>query len=201
MAVKEEEEEKAVPTENGNRAHAYPILNASRRPNENDEDGGDDDDSILRRFEAFWSRSVPVVTVRVHERLKHGELWRPESFSTDFGHMLVDLVNCRTHRVIQGVLLDEFWRGFADESQRLCDLNARPMILKLKDWPTSDDFKQLMPERFDDLMSNMPLHSYINRSGALNLASYLPDFFCLPDLGTYIHTRTHNVFLLLKYDA
>lgn len=57
------------------------------------------------------------------------------------------------------------------------------MVLKLKDWPPGEDFRDMMPTRFDDLMDNLPLPEYTKRDGRLNLASRLPNFFVRPDLG------------------
>lgn len=57
------------------------------------------------------------------------------------------------------------------------------MLLKLKDWPPGDDFSELLPSRFQDLMSALPLPEYTQRNGKLNLASRLPDFLVRPDLG------------------
>ena len=57
------------------------------------------------------------------------------------------------------------------------------MILKLKDWPPTEDFAETMPNRFQDLMRSLPLPEYTHRTGVLNLASRLPDFFVKPDLG------------------
>ena len=63
------------------------------------------------------------------------------------------------------------------------DENDEPMILKLKDWPPTEDFSETMPNRFGDLMRSLPLPEYTQRNGVLNLASRLPDFFVKPDLG------------------
>lgn len=57
------------------------------------------------------------------------------------------------------------------------------MLLKLKDWPPGDDFSELLPTRFQDLMNALPLPEYTQRNGKLNLASRLPDFLVRPDLG------------------
>ncbi len=57
------------------------------------------------------------------------------------------------------------------------------MILKLKDWPPTEDFAELMPNRFQDLMESLPLPEYTKRTGVFNLASRLPEFFVKPDLG------------------
>ena len=57
------------------------------------------------------------------------------------------------------------------------------MLLKLKDWPPSDDFSDLLPKHFHDLMDALPLPEYTKRDGRLNLVSRLPDFLVKPDLG------------------
>ena len=56
-------------------------------------------------------------------------------------------------------------------------------LLKLKDWPTSSDVAELLPEHFADLMRALPLAAYTKRDGALNLASKLPRYCLPPDLG------------------
>ena len=38
-------------------------------------------------------------------------------------------------------------------------------MLKLKDWPTTHDFKEKLPLWFDEFMSILPLKSYTWRSG------------------------------------
>lgn len=58
------------------------------------------------------------------------------------------------------------------------------MLLKLKDWPATEDFAKFSPTRFDDLMKALPLKEYTHRTGRLNLAARLPsNFFIRPDLG------------------
>ena len=55
--------------------------------------------------------------------------------------------------------------------------------MKLKDWPPTEDFSELMPARFANLMDALPLPEYTKRNGTFNLASRLPEFFVKPDLG------------------
>ncbi len=68
------------------------------------------------------------------------------------------------------------------------DDDGQKMILKLKDWPTVDDFVDSMPRRFKYLMEALPLHQYTSRTGILNIASYLPSFFRRPDLGPKMYS-------------
>ncbi|XP_037635865.1 LOW QUALITY PROTEIN: lysine-specific demethylase 3B [Sebastes umbrosus] len=133
-------------------------------------------------FRECWKQGQPVLVSAIHTRLK-GELWRPDAFSREFGDQDVDLVNCRNCAIISDVKVRDFWDGFEIISKRLQDGEGQPMVLKLKDWPPGEDFRDMMPTRFDDLMDNLPLPEYTKRDGRLNLAARLPNFFVRPDLG------------------
>uniref|UniRef100_A0A3Q4GZU1 Lysine-specific demethylase n=1 Tax=Neolamprologus brichardi TaxID=32507 RepID=A0A3Q4GZU1_NEOBR len=135
----------------------------------------------------------PVLVSGIHKRLK-SELWRPDAFSEEFGDQDVDLVNCRNCAIISDVKVREFWDGFEVISKRLQDADGLPMVLKLKDWPPGEDFRDMMPTRFDDLMDNLPLPEYTKRDGRLNLASRLPNFFVRPDLGP----KMYNAYGLIS---
>jgi len=77
----------------------------------------------------------------------------------------------------------KFWDGFEYMSKRLKDEKGDLMLLKLKDWPAGDDFAEMLPSRFKDLMAALPLKEYTHRTGRLNLAARLPHNFVKPDLG------------------
>ena len=66
------------------------------------------------------------------------------------------------------------------------------MLLKLKDWPPDNDFASYLPDRFNDLMSWIPLKDYTRREGDLNLARTIPDFFVRPDLGPKMYIAYGN---------
>ncbi|KAF4791834.1 Lysine-specific demethylase 3B [Turdus rufiventris] len=127
-------------------------------------------------------KEMPVLVSGVHKKLK-SELWKPEAFSLEFGDQDVDLVNCRNCAIISDVKVRDFWDGFEIISKRLRSDDGQPMVLKLKDWPPGEDFRDMMPTRFEDLMENLPLPEYTKRDGRLNLASRLPSYFVRPDLG------------------
>ena len=109
--------------------------------------------------------------------------WKPKEFSKEFGHVENDLVNCCSNVVLLGHKMKVFWDSFEKVSTRLKDGKHKPIILKLKDWPPTEDFAELMPDRFADLMQGLPLPEYTHRTGVFNLASRLPEFFVKPDLG------------------
>lgn len=92
-------------------------------------------------------------------------------------------MNCKTGVELVGNPMKVFWDGFECMKKRLKAPSSEPMVLKLKDWPPGEDFSDVLPERYADLQSGLPLPLYTNRSGALNLASRLPEFFVRPDLG------------------
>ncbi|KAA0709157.1 Lysine-specific demethylase 3B [Triplophysa tibetana] len=144
-------------------------------------------------FRECWKQGQPVLVSGIHKKLK-SNLWKPEAFSKEFGDQDVDLVNCRNCAIISDVKVREFWDGFQVISKRLQGGDGQPMVLKLKDWPPGEDFRDMMPTRFDDLMDNLPLPEYTKRDGRLNLASRLPNFFVRPDLGP----KMYNAYGLIS---
>ena len=136
----------------------------------------------IKIFQDQWRRGQPVMVANVSNKLDMN-LWSPEAFNKEFGDLKHDIVNCKTHKKIPQVPLKWFWDGFENLKSRLLDQQGMPMLLKLKDWPTEDDFAQYFPKRFADLMVHLPLSDYTRREGQYNLASFMPDYFLQPDLG------------------
>ncbi|KYM98212.1 Lysine-specific demethylase 3B [Cyphomyrmex costatus] len=135
-----------------------------------------------RIFQDQWKRGQPVIVSDVAKALDMN-LWHPDSFARDFGDEKNDLINCMTGNLVPNQPMRKFWEGFEYYSKRLKDDRGNPMLLKLKDWPPGDDFAELLPSRFADLMKVLPLSEYTHRNGKLNLASRLPNCFVRPDLG------------------
>ncbi|XP_046625209.1 probable JmjC domain-containing histone demethylation protein 2C isoform X2 [Neodiprion virginianus] len=133
-------------------------------------------------FQDQWKRGQPVIVSEVSKSLDMN-LWHPDSFARDFGDVKNDLVNCMTGNLVPNQPMRKFWEGFEHFSKRLKDDSGNAMLLKLKDWPPGEDFAELLPSRFTDLMKVLPLSEYTHRNGRLNLASRLPDCFVRPDLG------------------
>lgn len=131
-------------------------------------------------FQEQWRRGQPVLVSDVTKKLRR-DLWTPESFSADFGEKKHDVVNCINGDVIT-MPMKRFWDGF-EATKRLKDDKGQTMLLKLKDWPPDENFATMLPERFQDLMSALPLPDYTHRNGRLNLAGRLPKCFVRPDLG------------------
>ncbi|KAL7030679.1 hypothetical protein ACKWTF_006747 [Chironomus riparius] len=133
-------------------------------------------------FAEQWQRGQPVLISNVLEKLDK-KLWLPQSFSNEFGDEKSDFINCMTGNLVRNKEIAVFWDGFEIVEKRLRDNEGKPMLLKLKDWPPETDFKKIMPSRFEDIMKNLPMNPYTNRTGDLNIVKYLPQCFLHPDLG------------------
>ena len=60
-------------------------------------------------------------------------------------------------------VFSNFWSGFQTIKKRLKDNTDTPMLLKLKDWPPTEDIANYMPRRFNDIINSYPLHEYTHR--------------------------------------
>nr|XP_020853833.1 probable JmjC domain-containing histone demethylation protein 2C isoform X2 [Phascolarctos cinereus] len=132
-------------------------------------------------FKQCWKQGQPVVVSGVHKKMNIS-LWKAEAISLDFGDHQADLLNCKDS-LISNANVKEFWDGFEDISKRQKMKNGETVVLKLKDCPSGEDFKTMMPARYEDLFKSLPLPEYCNPDGRFNLASHLPGFFVRPDLG------------------
>lgn len=132
-------------------------------------------------FRECWKQGQPVLVSGIHKRL-NASLWKADSFNQEFADHQGDLLNCKD-QVVSNSGIKEFWDGFEDLTKRPKSKDGEPMVYRLKDWPSGEEFMALMPSRYDDLMKNLPLPEYSDPEGNLNLASHLPSFFVRPDLG------------------
>lgn len=144
-------------------------------------------------FQEQWERGKPVVVANTTKNLRT-YTWSPEYFSSRFGTEKHAMIDCQNGNTISRVAMKYFWDGFASVKKRLPRDCEEKCVLKLKDWPTSDDFANVMKDHFDDIMKAVPLADYTNRDGKFNLARYLPDHFSRPDLGPKMYSaysQTH----------
>lgn len=85
-----------------------------------------------------------------------------------------------------------FFKGYT-EGRRY--KNFWPEMLKLKDWPPSDKFEDLLPRHCDEFISALPFQEYSDpKAGILNLAVKFPPSLLKPDMGpkTYIAYGTRE---------
>ncbi|XP_037660002.1 probable JmjC domain-containing histone demethylation protein 2C isoform X2 [Choloepus didactylus] len=132
-------------------------------------------------FKECWKQGQPAVVSGMHKKMNIS-LWKAESVSLDFGDHQADLLNCKDS-IISNANVKEFWDGFEEVSKRQKNKSGETVVLKLKDCPSGEDFKTMMPARYEDLLKSLPLPEYCNPEGKFNLASHLPEFFVRPDLG------------------
>ncbi|XP_003783674.1 probable JmjC domain-containing histone demethylation protein 2C isoform X4 [Otolemur garnettii] len=132
-------------------------------------------------FKECWKQGQPAVVSGMHKKMNIS-LWKAESISLDFGDHQADLLNCKDS-IISNASVKEFWDGFEEVSKRQKTKSGETVVLKLKDCPSGEDFKTMMPARYEDLLKSLPLPEYCNPEGKFNLASHLPGFFVRPDLG------------------
>lgn len=139
-------------------------------------------------FQHQFQRGKPVVVANVTNKMRKF-IWSPEYFLMRFGKKKHSLVNCQNDTKIHRVRMQYFWEGFESIAKRLPEGSEKKMVLKLKDWPTSNDFADAMNEHFHDLMKNaVPFAAYTTRNGKYNLAKYLHQHFCMPDLGPKMYS-------------
>ncbi|XP_018082816.1 probable JmjC domain-containing histone demethylation protein 2C isoform X2 [Xenopus laevis] len=134
-----------------------------------------------KMFQECWKQGKTVVVSGTHIRM-NANLWKLEAISSDFGDHPGDLLNCK-EGVVQSGNVKEFWDGFEDVSKRQKVKNGETVLLKLKDQPSGEDFKNMMLARYEEFFKMLPVPEYCNPDGKLNLASHMPSFFVRPDLG------------------
>lgn len=130
-------------------------------------------------------RGLPFVVAKADNKMNK-KIWTPDYFSKRFGNVKHCMIDCKNGQLIKNVAMKIFWDGFESINNRIPKDSQRfsdKTVLKLKDWPTSDDFANVIKEHFDDMMGSVPMSPYTTRNGIFNLARYLPNFFSRPDLG------------------
>jgi len=75
-------------------------------------------------FNQRWTLGQPVIISNASKNMKIEELWTPQAFSKEFGHIRHDLIDCRRNEPLTGYQIKHFWDGFEDTSSK-CKL-ARP---------------------------------------------------------------------------
>lgn len=137
-------------------------------------------------FFLFSDKIQPVLVCGLNQYLDD-TIWNPEEFNNTFGDNRNDLVDCKTGHILTRMPMKKFWDGFENLSKRIKGEGGEYLLLKLKDWPPSDDFSEILPEHFSNLMEALPMPEYTHRDGRLNLAGRLPDCFVRPDLGPKLY--------------
>ncbi|XP_027932966.1 lysine-specific demethylase JMJ25-like [Vigna unguiculata] len=148
----------------------------------------------LLLFQKHWTQGEPII---VRDVLKQGTglSWEPmvtlralcengvpgiSSNTTEL--KAIDCLSCCEVEINTRT----FFKGY---TQGRAYANLWPEMLKLKDWPPSDKFDDLLPRHCDEFIRCLPFQEYCDpQNGILNLAVKLPSHVLKPDLGpkTYI---------------
>ncbi|KAF3451757.1 hypothetical protein FNV43_RR07853 [Rhamnella rubrinervis] len=146
------------------------------------------------RFRRHWANGEPVI---VRDVLKQatGLSWEPmvmwralsenTDSETDSKNLVVKAIDCLAGCEVE-ISTREFFQGYTEGRTYA---NLWPEMLKLKDWPPSDKFEDLLPRHCDEFICALPFQEYTEpRTGILNLAVKLPPGVLKPDMGpkTYI---------------
>ncbi|XVF27933.1 hypothetical protein REPUB_Repub14bG0152200 [Reevesia pubescens] len=160
----------------------------------------DTQEEDLRHFQMHWAKGEPVI-VRNTLANATGLSWEPmvmwralcENVDPDISLEMseVKTIDCLAGCEVE-INTHQFFKGYTEG--RSYD-NFWPEMLKLKDWPPSNQFEDLLPRHCDEFISALPFQEYSDpRSGIFNLAVKLPPGVLKPDLGpkTYIAYGTEQ---------
>lgn len=129
-----------------------------------------------------------MVVCKVQDWLEK-PFWTPKIFKTKFSDTKYDIIDSETGETIKDQPLKIFWDGFENLKNRAKNKDGKYATYKLKDWPPGEEFSEVLPEQFRDLMSCIPLPEYTTHEGTRNLAVRLPrSFGLIPDLGPKMYT-------------
>ncbi|XP_047320476.1 lysine-specific demethylase JMJ25-like [Impatiens glandulifera] len=148
----------------------------------------------LVQFQKRWTKGEPVIVRKVLNET-NGLSWEPmvmwralcESLDPKMSSTMTEVkaIDCLAGCEVK-INTRKFFDGYL--SGRRYD-NLWPEMLKLKDWPPSDKFENLLPRHCDEFIRALPFQEYADpRAGFLNIAVKLPSDILKPDLGpkTYI---------------
>ncbi|XP_022726110.1 lysine-specific demethylase JMJ25-like [Durio zibethinus] len=142
----------------------------------------------LKHFQRHWANGEPVIVSNVLENTS-GLSWEPmvmwrafrQVTNTKHDQQLeVKALHCLDWSEVV-VNIHQFFKGYADGR---FDIESWPQILKLKDWPPSNEFEKLLPRHHAEFLCSLPFKEYtLPRSGLLNIATKLPEKSLKPDMG------------------
>lgn len=150
-------------------------------------------DAEFEHFQMHWRKGEPVI-VRNALAKASGLSWEPMVMLRAFRNaskklkeetFCVKAIDCLDWCEVE-INIRQFFRGYLEGRSHQ---NGWPEMLKLKDWPPANSFKECLPRHDAEFMAMLPFSDYTHpRSGFLNLATKLPEGAQKPDLGpkTYI---------------
>ncbi|KAJ7762764.1 hypothetical protein DFH07DRAFT_813374 [Mycena maculata] len=141
-----------------------------------------DSDLTEEIFRVLWAKGDPLLVMDVGKKLKIN--WSPEYLMEKYGSDTCLIVECQTD-VTKRITVKEFFSTFGQ-------YEGREECWKLKDWPSSSDFKTEFPDLYEDFSQAVPVPAYVRRDGVLNIASHFPTNTVAPDLGPKMYNANAN---------
>ncbi|KAK6282119.1 hypothetical protein POUND7_015944 [Theobroma cacao] len=142
----------------------------------------------LKHFQRHWANGEPVIVSDVLENTS-GLSWEPMVMWRAFRQIThtkhdqqleVKAIDCLDWSEVM-VNIHQFFKGYTDGP---FDTKSWPQILKLKDWPPSNEFEKLLPRHHVEFLRCLPFKEYTHSlSGILNMATKLPEKSLKPDMG------------------
>ncbi|XP_022762167.1 lysine-specific demethylase JMJ25-like, partial [Durio zibethinus] len=142
----------------------------------------------FKHFQRHWANGEPVIVSDVLENTS-GLSWEPMVMWRAFRQITntkheqqleVKALHCLDCSEVV-VNIHQFFKGYTDGR---FDEESWPLILKLKDWPPSNEFEKLLPRHHAEFLCCLPFKEYTHpQSGLLNIATKLPKNSLKPDMG------------------
>ncbi|CEI88760.1 hypothetical protein RMCBS344292_03138 [Rhizopus microsporus] len=137
----------------------------------------------LEQFQAYWKQHKPLI---ITDSLKDADFeWSPEYFIKHYGKDPIEVIDCKDYTKKNKSTVKEYFEGFSDHRKRkaLAKKLGTSELLKVKDWPPTEDIANKFPQLYKEFMATVPIPEYSATDGYFNLANRLPTEFLPPDLG------------------